>query len=237
MRRAATRHGSKASSRASIFPRARRAISRRPTYSSRARRISPGTRPRFARRSRPRASCGSRGRRSPPGRHRRHRGHHSRGGAADGLRRREGVRRERGVVGIEACHPQERKAMMDILTQVRDAIMAVELNRPQKKNAPTTDTYAALAEARAPARADPAAPGPAGTTRTTGWEAARKFAPFPAKSVRTTKPFLKGAHAGAVRSQMQLEGRHFREMLSEPAAKEAFAAFIEKRKPDFSRIA
>src|SRR5258708_29496134 len=90
------------------------------------------------------------------GRHRRHRGHHSRGGAADGLRRREGVRRERGVVGIEACHPKERKAMMDILTQVRDAIMAVELNRPQKKNALTSDMYALLAEALARAEADPA---------------------------------------------------------------------------------
>ena len=78
---------------------------------------------------------------------------------------------------------------------------------------------------------------PAAETLDTAWEAARKLALLPAKSVRTTKALLKGAHAAAVRNQMQLEGRHFRQMLSEPAAREAFAAFMEKRKPDFSRIA
>jgi enoyl-CoA hydratase/carnithine racemase len=77
---------------------------------------------------------------------------------------------------------------------------------------------------------------PAVQTLDTAMEAARKLAALPAKSVRTTKALLKGAHAAAVRNQLQLEGRHFREMLSEPAAREAFAAFIEKRKPDFSRI-
>ena len=77
---------------------------------------------------------------------------------------------------------------------------------------------------------------PAAQTLDTAWEAARKLAALPAKSVRTTKALIKGAHANAVRNQMQLEGRHFREMLSEPAAREAFSAFLEKRKPDFSRI-
>jgi enoyl-CoA hydratase/carnithine racemase len=77
---------------------------------------------------------------------------------------------------------------------------------------------------------------PAAQTLDTAMEAARKVAALPAKSVRITKALLKGAHAAAVRNQLQLEGRHFREMLSEPAAREALAAFIEKRKPDFSRI-
>ena len=77
---------------------------------------------------------------------------------------------------------------------------------------------------------------PAAQTLDTAMEAARKLAALPAKSVRTTKALLKGAHAAAVRNQLQLEGRHFREMLSEPAAREALAAFIEKRKPDFSKI-
>ena len=77
---------------------------------------------------------------------------------------------------------------------------------------------------------------PAAQTLDTAWEAARKLAALPAKSVRTTKALLKGAHAAAVRKQLALEGSHFREMLSEPAAREAFAAFMEKRKPDFSRI-
>jgi hypothetical protein len=35
---------------------------------------------------------------------------------------------------------------------------------------------------------------------------------------------------------MHEEGGHFRAMLVEPAAKEAFTAFFEKRKPDFSRF-
>jgi 1,4-dihydroxy-2-naphthoyl-CoA synthase len=35
---------------------------------------------------------------------------------------------------------------------------------------------------------------------------------------------------------MQAEGEVFRRMLSEPAAKEAFGAFMEKRKPDFSKL-
>ena len=77
---------------------------------------------------------------------------------------------------------------------------------------------------------------PAAQTLDTAMEAARKLAALPAKSVRTTKALLKGAHAAAVRNQLQLEGRHFREMLLEPAAREALAAFIEKRKPDFSKI-
>jgi enoyl-CoA hydratase/carnithine racemase len=77
---------------------------------------------------------------------------------------------------------------------------------------------------------------PAAQTLDTAMEAARKLAALPAKSVRTTKALLKGAHAAAVRSQLQLEGRHFREMLAEPAAREALTAFLEKRRPDFSKI-
>jgi hypothetical protein len=32
------------------------------------------------------------------------------------------------------------------------------------------------------------------------------------------------------------EGQSFRRMLAEPAAREAFGAFMAKRKPDFSKI-
>jgi enoyl-CoA hydratase/carnithine racemase len=35
---------------------------------------------------------------------------------------------------------------------------------------------------------------------------------------------------------MDLEGRHFAAQLTSPEAREAFAAFAEKRAPDFSRI-
>ncbi|MBC7168303.1 MAG: enoyl-CoA hydratase, partial [Phenylobacterium sp.] len=35
---------------------------------------------------------------------------------------------------------------------------------------------------------------------------------------------------------MDREGRHFSDQLKSPEAKEAFAAFAEKRKPDFSKV-
>jgi enoyl-CoA hydratase/carnithine racemase len=54
--------------------------------------------------------------------------------------------------------------------------------------------------------------------------------------VRLTKALIKSAHASAVRNQLAVEGEHFRAMLQEPAAREAFAAFLEKRAPDFSKI-
>ncbi|MDB5883622.1 MAG: Enoyl-CoA hydratase, partial [Ramlibacter sp.] len=38
-----------------------------------------------------------------------------------------------------------------------------------------------------------------------------------------------------VAQQMAEEGASFSRMLGEPAAREAFTAFMEKRRPDFSR--
>lgn len=63
--------------------------------------------------------------------------------------------------------------------------------------------------------------------------AAAKLAALPSKSVRLTKALMKAPHAAAVQAQLQVEGRHFREMLREPAAREALAAFLEKRRPVF----
>ena len=65
---------------------------------------------------------------------------------------------------------------------------------------------------------------------------AQKLAALPAGAVRTTKALMKGAHQQAVETQMTDEGVHFRKMLSSPEAKEAFSAFLEKRKPDFSKF-
>ena len=65
--------------------------------------------------------------------------------------------------------------------------------------------------------------------------AARKLAALPAKSVRLTKELMKSGDAAAVRERLAAEGAHFRAMLGEPAAREALAAFMEKRKPDFSK--
>ena len=76
---------------------------------------------------------------------------------------------------------------------------------------------------------------PAGEALGAARAAAAKIAALPAKSVRLTKALLKSAHGEAVRNQMRVEGAHFRQMLEEPAAREALAAFLEKRAPDFSK--
>jgi len=64
--------------------------------------------------------------------------------------------------------------------------------------------------------------------------AAAKLIALPAKSVQLAKALMKAPHAEAVRAQLTTEGQHFREMLREPAAREALSAFLEKRKPVFN---
>lgn len=66
---------------------------------------------------------------------------------------------------------------------------------------------------------------------------AAKLAALPASSLRVTKSLLKTAQTQAVQARMQEENRHFGEMLGAPEAKEAFTAFFEKRRPDFTRFA
>ena len=65
---------------------------------------------------------------------------------------------------------------------------------------------------------------------------ARKLAAKPASSLAETKRLMKKGHAQAVLAQMADEGASFRRMLGEPAAREAFTAFMERRKPDFSKV-
>jgi enoyl-CoA hydratase/carnithine racemase len=77
---------------------------------------------------------------------------------------------------------------------------------------------------------------PAAETLARAHDAARRLAALPGKSVRLTKELMKSAHRDAVQSQLRAEGAHFRAMLREPAAREALAAFMEKRKPDFSKL-
>jgi len=67
--------------------------------------------------------------------------------------------------------------------------------------------------------------------------AARRVARQPPASVRLTKALLKRASQRAVAETMTEEGRHFLQRLSSPEAREAFAAFFERRRPDFSRFA
>ena len=66
-------------------------------------------------------------------------------------------------------------------------------------------------------------------------QAAARLAELPPESLRLTKRLLKSSHAQAVRRTIDEEGRIFRERLESPEAKEALRAFLEKRKPDFSR--
>jgi enoyl-CoA hydratase/carnithine racemase len=67
-------------------------------------------------------------------------------------------------------------------------------------------------------------------------ERAHKLATQPAASLRATKMLLKKAQAAMVTQAMQDEGVIFQQQLASPEAKEAFSAFLEKRKPDFSRF-
>jgi enoyl-CoA hydratase/carnithine racemase len=66
---------------------------------------------------------------------------------------------------------------------------------------------------------------------------AARLASLPASSLRITKRLMKQAQADAVQARMQEENSHFGEMLGAGEAKEAFAAFFEKRKPDFTKFA
>lgn len=65
---------------------------------------------------------------------------------------------------------------------------------------------------------------------------ARKLAAKPMASLVETKRLMKKPQAALVQAQMAEEGASFGRMLREPAAREAFGAFMEKRKPDFSQL-
>src|SRR5262245_56117819 len=64
--------------------------------------------------------------------------------------------------------------------------------------------------------------------------AADAIAARPAAAVRRTKMLMRDA--AALLARMNAEGEHFAAQLASPEAKEAFAAFAEKRPPDFSKL-
>jgi enoyl-CoA hydratase/carnithine racemase len=66
---------------------------------------------------------------------------------------------------------------------------------------------------------------------------AAKLVALPAASIRTTKALMKRARTGAINDTMAAENERFGAMLLGAEAKEAFTAFFEKRKPDFSKFA
>ena len=65
---------------------------------------------------------------------------------------------------------------------------------------------------------------------------ARVLASLPPESLRLTKQLLKKRHRQAIGEAIAEETKIFSERLSSPEAKEAMSAFMEKRKPDFSRF-
>ena len=65
---------------------------------------------------------------------------------------------------------------------------------------------------------------------------ARKLAGKPLSSLIETKRLMKKTHASVTAERIAEESISFGRMLSEPAAREAFTAFMEKRRPDFSGV-
>ncbi len=65
---------------------------------------------------------------------------------------------------------------------------------------------------------------------------ARKLAAKPLSSLMEIKRFMKKGQMAQVLMVMAEEGERFGQMLHEPAAREAFTAFMEKRRPDFSQV-
>ena len=65
---------------------------------------------------------------------------------------------------------------------------------------------------------------------------ARKLAVKPLWSLIETKRLMKMSNAAPLAARMAEEGASFGRMLHEPAAREAFAAFMAKRTPDFSNV-
>ena len=65
---------------------------------------------------------------------------------------------------------------------------------------------------------------------------AAKLAALPTSSLRATKRLMKGKQLAAIKAKMEEEGKLFGKMLVSKEAKEAFTAFFEKRKSDFTKF-
>ena len=65
---------------------------------------------------------------------------------------------------------------------------------------------------------------------------ALKLAAKPLAAVMETKRLLKKGNAALVAERIAEEAASFGRMLQQPAAREAFSAFLEKRRPDFSKL-
>ncbi len=75
---------------------------------------------------------------------------------------------------------------------------------------------------------------PAGEVLNHARRMAERFKALPPSAVRETKRLLRRASADEVLAAIAVEGRLFAERLRSPEAMEAFQAFFQKRKPDFT---
>jgi len=76
---------------------------------------------------------------------------------------------------------------------------------------------------------------PAGEVVAHARRIAERFNALPPGAVRETKKLLRRADRETLLAAIQVEGAVFAERLQSAEAKEAFSAFFQKRKPDFSR--
>jgi enoyl-CoA hydratase/carnithine racemase len=65
---------------------------------------------------------------------------------------------------------------------------------------------------------------------------AAKLVALPISSLQATKRLMKGKQIAAIEAKIEEESKLFGEMLLSKEAKEAFTAFFEKRKPDFTKF-
>lgn len=65
---------------------------------------------------------------------------------------------------------------------------------------------------------------------------AAKLVALPAASLRVTKQLMRADQMPVIEAKMEKEIQHFAAMLVAPEAKEAFSAFFQKRRPDFTQF-
>lgn len=76
---------------------------------------------------------------------------------------------------------------------------------------------------------------PVDTLEAEALKAAARLAAKPRQALQEARRLLRGATKGEALARIEEESRIFAELLRTPEAREAFAAFLEKRKPDFTR--
>ena len=149
--------------------------------------------------------------------------------------------------------------MTDIPTHFEAGVTPLTLNRADRKSAITAAMYSAMADALAQADAD-------GQVRTVVIQGHTVFSagndlgdflnappstndspvfrflraissfPKPINSLLETKRLMKKGQASLIAQPIVEENASFGRTLREPAAREAFGAFMARRKPDFAKI-